>query len=98
MLANWINTLLATWYNEERDHSDTMEDLQSEIYPLGDATLIPVGVDEEKYRLRFLEESRRLFASQEIYLEVTRVLTASGGKSSCNLVVSLNTMIDFLQR
>lgn len=52
------------------------------LYPLGDKSLVPVGVDEERYSLRFLEDSRRLFVDHGECLEVTRVLSGSGCKSS----------------
>ena len=64
-----------------------MDDIQNDLcklYPLGDNSLVPVGVDEERYSLRFVEHSRRLFASQGEQLEVMRVLSGSGGEDSCS--------------
>lgn len=64
-----------------------MDDIQSnlcKLYPLGDKSLVPVGVDEERYSLRFREDSRRLFASQGEHLEITRVLSGSGSEDSCS--------------
>lgn len=64
-----------------------MDDIQSDLcklYPLGDKSLVSVGVDEERYSLRFLNNSRRLFASQEEHLEITRVLSGSGDENFCS--------------
>lgn len=69
-----------------KEHSNSMEDIQSDLwkhYLLGDESLVPVGVDEERYRLRFLENSQRLFVSQGEQLEVMRVLSESGGEYPC---------------
>lgn len=64
-----------------------MTEFQSDLcklYPLGDKSLVPVGVDEERYSLRFLDNSRRLFASQGEHLEITRVLSGSEDEDSCS--------------
>ena len=69
------------------EHSDNMNDTQSDswkLYPLDDISIVPVGVDEERYSIRFLEDSGRLFVSQGEYLEVMRVLSGSGGNISCS--------------
>lgn len=61
-----------------------MEDAQNDlwkVYPLDGTSIIPVGVDEERYSLRFLEDSGRLFVSQGEHLEVMRLLSGSGGKT-----------------
>ena len=49
-----------------------------DLYPLGDESLVPVGVDVERYRQHFLANSQRLFASQADKLDVIRVLSGSG--------------------
>lgn len=62
-----------------------MDDIQIDSwthYPLGDTSIVPVGVDEERYNLRFLEESKRLFVSQGQSLEVIRILSGNGGNTS----------------
>ena len=64
-----------------------MDNIQNDswkLYPLGDNSLVPVGVDEERYSFRFVEHSRRLFASQGEHLEVMRVLSGSGGEDPCS--------------
>lgn len=69
----------------------------SKLYPLGDKSLVPVGVDEERYSLRFLADSRRLFASQEEHLEVMRVLSESGGGISAANIVGLIKVTDSIR-
>ena len=64
-----------------------MDGIESDLwklYPLGDKSVVPVGVDEERYSIRFLEDSRRLFVTQGEHLEITRVLSGTGGGGSCN--------------
>jgi hypothetical protein len=51
-----------------------------DLYPLGNESLVPVGVDAERYYQRFLENSQRLFASQADKLDIFRVLSGSGGE------------------
>ncbi len=73
-LVNCINPFSHIWKEREKNHSDNMDDIQSDLcklYPLGDKSLVPVGVDEERYSLRFLDNSRRLFASQGEHLAST---------------------------
>ena len=84
-----------------KKHRDNMDDIQDnswELYILGDKSLVPVGVDEERYSLRFLENSRRLFASQEEHLEVMRILSGSGGRIPITNVLGLLNITDDLQR
>jgi len=87
-LVNCIKVLSVTFgKKEKKKHSDNMDDIQSDLcklYPLGDKSLVSVGVDEERYSLRFLNNSRRLFASQEEHLEITRVLSGSGDENFCS--------------
>jgi len=87
-LVNCINVLSVTFLKErEKNHSDNMNDVQSDLcklYPLGDKFLVSVRVDEERYSLRFLNDSRRLFASQEEHLKITRVLSESEGENFCS--------------
>ena len=62
-----------------------MDDVQIDLwkhYPLGDTSIVPVGVDEERYNRRFLEESKRLFVSQGESLEIIRILSENGGNTS----------------
>jgi hypothetical protein len=53
--------------NRETDH-----------YPLGTDSYVPVGVDVERYRQFFNAESQRVFARQGDRLDIVRVLSGSG--------------------
>jgi hypothetical protein len=53
--------------NRETDH-----------YPLGTDSYVPVGVDVERYRQFFNAESQRVFARQGDRLDIVRILFESG--------------------
>jgi hypothetical protein len=52
-----------------------------ETYPFGDDSLIPIGVNVELYHQNLLAHSPRLFDCDSDRIEITRVLSDTGGGS-----------------
>jgi hypothetical protein len=51
-----------------------------DIYPFGDDSLIPIGVNVELYHQNLLAHSHRLFNRHSDKIEIIRVLSNSGGE------------------
>jgi hypothetical protein len=69
-----------------------------ELYPLGDDSTVPIGVDAELYCERFLANTQRLFASEAEKLDVIRVLSRSGGTDHSYACVGLHQVDYFFIR
>lgn len=53
---------------------------ESKVYPLGDDSLVPIGLDVEQYRARFLGNSQRLFDGQGKQMEIIQLSRDNGGQ------------------
>jgi hypothetical protein len=55
---------------------------QTDHYPLGTDSYVPIGVDVERYHQFFNAESQRVFSSQGDRLDIVRVLSGSGRENA----------------